>query len=415
MEGREAELKAMIRELVSFESRTGEEADAQAWLETRLDALGFECYRWEPDPAVFAAHPSFPPAETLPLEDRPSVAGVVPVGDPDAGPTIVLNGHIDVVPVEASSWSEPPFDPEWRDGRLYGRGALDMKSGLASCVYAALAAAERADEHGLDGRIVVESVAGEEAGGIGAVTAARSNPYPFERDAVIIAEPTDHALVTATAGSLMMRLTVHGKSAHAARAWEGESVLPHFETIRRAFTELERERAATVTHPLFADYETPWPITFGTVEAGEWASSVPGSLTAEMRIGIAPHETVREVEAASRARLESVCESDPWLTAHPPSLERFSVQFEGASVDPDAPIVSCVESAAADHGIDATREGFTSGTDARHYLAAGIPTVVFGPGSIDLAHAPDEHVEWEAVKRGYHVLADATVGALEAY
>ena len=416
MEIREDELRALASNLVSFESYPGEEAAVQAWLWERLGTLGFERYRWEPDPAVLKAHPSFPPIETLDLADRPSIAGVLEFGDPDAGPTIVLNGHADVVPVEASAWSADPFDPAWRDGQLYGRGSADMKGGLAACVIAALAVESVADDRGLNGRVVVESVAGEEEGGIGAATAAAANPYPFERDAAIVAEPTDFALVVAAEGSLMTRLEVTGKSAHAARAWEGESVLPHFEAIRRAFESLERERAEQVTHPLFTAYDSPWPVTFGRVEAGEWASSVPASLTAEIRIGVAPHETVADVEAAYRQRLETVCAERPWLADHPPTLERFSVQFEGSEVDPDEPIASCVEAAAVAHGTtDPSYEGFTGGTDARHYLDAGIPTVVFGPGSVDLAHAPDEHIEWDALRRGCQMLATATTTALEAY
>ena len=416
MDIREDELRALASNLVSFESYPGEEAAVQEWLWERLGALGFERYRWEPDPAVLTAHPSFPPIETLNLTNRPSIAGVLECGDPDAGPTIVLNGHADVVPVEASAWSEPPFDPAWHDGRLYGRGSADMKGGLAACVVAALAVKAVADDRGLNGRVVVESVVGEEAGGIGAATAAAMNPYPFERDAAIIAEPTDFALVVAAGGSLMTRLEVTGKSAHAARAWEGESVLPHFEQIRRAFNSLERERAEQVTHPRFTEYDAPWPVTFGRVEAGEWASSVPASLTAEIRIGVAPHETVAEVEAAYRHRLEDVCTERLWLTDHPPTLERFSVQFEGSEVDPDEPIVSCVETAAVAHGItDPSYEGFTAGTDARHYLGAGIPTVVFGPGSVDLAHAPDEHIGWDVLCRGCQMLATATTTALETY
>ncbi|ESS03882.1 MAG: peptidase M20 family protein, partial [uncultured archaeon A07HR67] len=369
MEIREAALRETVRELVSFDSYPGEEAAAQAWLRGRLDELGFETYTWEPDPDVLGAHPSFPPVETLQLDDRPSVAGVLELGDPDAGPTVVLNGHVDVVPIDEDAWDAAPFGPRWEDGRLYGRGSLDMKSGLTACVFAALAVEAEADDRGLDGRVVVESVVGEEEGGIGAATAAATNPYPFERDAAIIAEPSDFALVVAAEGSLMKRLELVGESAHAARTWEGESVLPHFERIRNAFKGLERERAERVTHPLFEGYDTPWPVNFGTVEAGTWASSVPAQLTAEIRIGVAPHETVDEVEAAYAARLDEVVQDDAWLADHPPTFERFSVQFEGSEVARDEPVVERVAAAAVAHGIEEpVYEGFTGGTDARHYI-----------------------------------------------
>ena len=410
-------MREALEGFVSFDSYPGEEAPAQAWLRGRLEALGFETYEWEPDAIALESHPSFPPAETLDLEDRPSVAGVLELGEPEAGPTLVLNGHADVVPVEEEAWTSDPFEPRWADGNLYARGALDMKGGVVACVFAALAVAERADREGedLDGRIVVESVAGEEEGGIGAAAAAMENPYPFERDAALIAEPTDFDVVIAAEGSLMKRLEIVGESAHAARTWEGESVLPHFERIRRAFEELERERAERVTHPLFEAFENPWPVNFGTVEAGTWASSVPAQLTSEIRIGVAPHETVAGVEAEFEAALDGIVEESDWLRAHPPAFERFSVQFEGSEIDRTEPVVERLVEAAAERGIaDPAYLGFTGGTDARHYIEAGIPTVVFGPGSVDLAHKPDEHVRWDDVVRASEIIAATAESYLAA-
>ena len=397
-------MRETLETFVSFASYPGEEAAVQSWFRERLDALGFQLYEWEPDAEALAAHPSFPPVETLELDDRPSVAGVLELGDPEAGPTLVLNGHADVVPVEEAAWTSDPFEPRWADGELYARGALDMKGGLVACVFAALAVAERGAD--LDGRLVVESVVGEEEGGIGAATAAMENPYPFERDAALIAEPSDFHVVIAAEGSLMKRLGIVGESAHAARTWEGESVLPHFERIRHAFEALERERAERVTHPLYEGYENPWPVNFGTVDAGSWASSVPARLTSEIRIGVAPHETVAEVEAEYRERLDEVVAESDWLSAHPPTFERFSVQFEGSEIDRTEPIVERLVDAAAGHGIaEPVFEGFTGGTDARHYIEAGIPTVVFGPGSVDLAHRPDEHVRWDDVVAASEIIA----------
>ncbi|WP_096388900.1 ArgE/DapE family deacylase [Halopenitus persicus] len=416
MRNRHDDLRETIESLVSYPSVPGEEGEVQRWLAGKLESLGFETYEWDPDPEVLAAHESFPDVETLDLADRPSVAGVLELGDPDAGPTVVLNGHADVVPVTEADWTSDPFTVRADGDTLYGRGVLDMKSGLALNVFAARAVADRAAESGdLDGRIVVESVVGEEEGGIGAAVAARKNPYPFERDAAIVTEPSSFDAVVAAEGSLMMRLRIFGKSAHAAQTWEGESVLPHFERIRHAFADLEAERCDRVTHSLYADYETPWPVNFGTVEAGNWASSVPAELTAEIRIGVAPHETVAEVEAEFRERLQAVVDADEWLRDHPPEFERFSVQFEGSEIDPDEPIVEAVRAAAADHGVEAPVEGFTGGTDARHLIDAGIPAVVFGPGDLATAHQPDECIAWSDVKTGRSIVADAAERFLREY
>ncbi|MBP1921795.1 acetylornithine deacetylase [Halorubrum alkaliphilum] len=433
------DMRAFAAGLCAIPSTAGEEAAAADWVRDRLDNIGFETYTWEADADLLADHPSFPDEpEAIDAVGRRSVAGVLAlggadvegdadgrengsngnaIGDDDAL-TVVLNGHIDVVPAEPAEWSSDPFEPEWGttdegDEILAARGAADMKSGVAACVGAALDVRDRVESGGIrlpDGglRIVVEAVAGEEDGGYGAATAALANPYPFERDAAIVAEPTELRPVVACEGSLMAELRLVGRSAHAATRWRGEDVLPRFEAIRRAFSALEDERTRTVSHPLFEEFPVPWPVVCGTIEAGSWASTVPAALTAEFRIGVAPGETVEEVERAFRDRLDSVVDDDPWLREHPPELERFSVQFEPSEIPGDAPIVAAVRAGLADAGLpDVEPVGATYGTDARHYIEAGIPTVVFGPGTIDEAHYPNETIEWEAVEDGRAAIAAA--------
>jgi len=357
-------MRAVMEDLIAFESTAGNETPAQEYIEGLLTDLGFETYRWTADADALADHPSFEPAADLALEDRPSVAGVFEFGDPDAGRTLVLNGHVDVVP-----------------------------------------AGETGDRE-LDGRLVVESVAGEEDGGLGAASAALSNPYPFERDAAVVAEPTDLQVVTATEGCLMARIGIEGTQAHAARRWEGESVLPAFERVRAAFEALERERAESVSHPLYDRFDVPWPIVIGRVSAGTWASNVPGTLTAELRAGVAPGESLDAVERACRETLEAVA-ADPAWTVDPPTFERFGVQFASAETDPGEPVVRALQEAMTASGLSGTAPvGETYGSDARHYIEAGIPTAVFGPGRIEGAHFPDESIHWPDVLAAGEVFAE---------
>ncbi|PSP75034.1 peptidase M20 [Halobacteriales archaeon QS_1_68_20] len=400
------ELRTLADGLVEHETTAGDEAPAQDWLETGLGDLGFETDTWTADPERLASHSSFPDdPDEISTADRPSVAGVLELGDPDDGQTLVLNGHVDVVPVERDLWDTDPFEAVRRGEDLVGRGAADMKSGLAACVVAARALA---DEGGVDGRVVVESVSGEEDGGVGAAAAALDNPYPFERDAAIIAEPTELRPVVATEGSVMARLRLTGRSAHAATAWRGESVLPHFEHLRAGLEEWEAERHEGVTHPLYEAFPTRWPLVVGRLSAGSWASTVPAELTAELRVGVAPGETVDEVERELREQVAALSEEDDWLAEHPPDLERFSVQFEPAEIDPDEPVVVAVQAAMQASGLeDAAPRGATYGADQRHYVAAGIPTVLFGPGSIEQAHFPNERIHWPDVETAAGVLADA--------
>jgi len=431
------DMRAFAADLCRFASTAGEEAAAADFVEGELDALGFETYAWDADPELLADHPSFPDdIDESDVAGRRSVAGVLALGGSNNGnprddaPTIFVNGHIDVVPAEPAEWSSDPFEPVWgesgnkREGNdtvetLTARGAADMKSGGAACIGAALDVREAVAAGAVDLpdaglRIVVEAVAGEEDGGYGAATAALANPYPFDRDAAIVAEPTELRPVVACEGSLMARLELVGRSAHAATRWRGEDVLPRFEAIREAFAELETERGETVDHPLYREFPVPWPVVCGTVEAGSWASTVPATLTAEFRIGVAPGETVDEVEETFRARLDDVVADDPWLREHPPTFERFSVQFEPAEIAVDEPIVEAARAGIVEAGLpDAEPTGATYGADSRHYIAAGIPTVLLGPGSITEAHYPDETIAWDEVERGREAIA-AAVGRFAA-
>jgi len=432
------DMRAFAAELCSFVSTAGNEAAAANFVERQLADLGFETVAWDADPELLADHPSFPDdLDTDDVAGRRSVAGVLALGSADVEsdtdenttddtPTVVLNGHVDVVPAERAEWSTDPFEPTWEtttegDETLTARGAADMKSGVSACIGAAVDVREQVERDGIELpesglRIVVEAVAGEEDGGYGAATAALANPYPFERDAAIVAEPTDLRPVIACEGSLMARLELPGRSAHAATRWLGEDVLPRFEAIRGAFSELESERGESVTHPLYEEFPVPWPVVCGTVEAGSWASTVPATLTAEFRIGVAPGETVDEVEARFRERLDEVAANDPWLREHPPTFERFSVQFEPAEIAVDEPIVEAARTGLIAAGVpDAEPTGATYGADSRHYVTAGIPTVVLGPGSITEAHYPDETIPWEEVERGREAIANAVSRFAKSY
>lgn len=404
------DIRSFTEALIEFETTACREADAQAWFKARLDDFGFETYEWTADAERLAAHPSFPddPAD-IDVADRPSVAGVLEFGDAEAGPTLVLDGHMDVVPADEANWDSPPYEPTWgNDGaELTARGAVDMKSPLAACVFAALDVAETAEEEGLNGRLVVESVVGEEEGGIGAAAAALDNPFPFDRDAALVAEPTDLTCITATEGTVMKELKITGRAAHAASRWVGEDVLDHFETIRAALYDLEAERTERCDHPLYQEFPIPAPICIGTVEAGNWASSVASSLTAGIRIGVLPGETVDEVEAEAEAAVQAVVDDDEWLSEHPPEFERFTIQFESAETDPDERVVTTLQEAMTATGLEDTDpRGATYGADNRHYVAAGIPTVLFGPGTIEQAHFPNETIQWADVEQARKTIAE---------
>ena len=205
----------------------------------------------------------------------------------------------------------------------------------------------------------------------------------------------------------MKRLQLQGRAAHAASRWAGEDVLPHFERIRAAFLELEAERTDATTHPLYQEFPVTAPVCFGKVNAGNWASSVPSSLTAEIRIGVLPGESVDEVEAVYEDALQAIVDGEEWLSEHPPGFDRFNIQFEPAETDAEERVVQELRAAMLETGIDDTApRGATYGADSRHYVAAGIPTVLFGPGTIEQAHFPDETIQWADVEQARETITE---------
>ena len=202
-------------------------------------------------------------------------------------------------------------------GLLYGRGACDMKGGLASRISALRALGELGVE--LDGDVTVAATVGEEDGGVGALATILRG---YRADAALICEPTRLRLVPAQGGALVFRLVVEGRATHAALRSRGvsalEKSLPFFEDLR----ELERERAATVGHPLFDILEDKAPINVGIVQSGNWPVTVPEPLVAEVRVGLVPGEDLAALRSSLSERIARVAGRDPWLREHPPRIER---------------------------------------------------------------------------------------------
>ncbi len=409
-------LIAFLRLLIAIPSLDGEESPAQRRVASWMQDAGLETDVWPIDLEELSHH-----ADWCHEVDRDEALGVVggygepaagsAAADSGAGRDLLFNGHIDVVPVGAeSAWTTPPWDPVVRGGRIYGRGAVDMKGGLV-CALFALKALRDADVR-LRGRVSVASVVGEEDGGTGTLaTILRGH----SADGAVVVEPTRLHVVPAQAGSLMFRLIVHGLSAHGCVRDEGVNAVEKFVPLFAALRRLEAERcgvagageadaageagrraavAGDPNSPLFAGYRLPWPIEVGTVRAGDWASSVPDTLVAEGRYGVAVGEDVDAARRAFEDAIARAAAADPWLAEHPPEVRWWGGRFDPAVTDPAHPIVTTVTGAAADlTGSAPPLEGVTYGADMRLLVNVGrIPTVLFGPGDVRVAHMPDEHV-----------------------
>ena len=278
-------------ELVRVPSVSGSDAenDAQQLLADRLDRTGYDVDHWRLDLDALTAHPDFPGMEVNRREAWGLVGRLPGSGD---GPTLMLNGHVDVVPTgDGAAWALPPFGAVRRDGRLYGRGACDMKGGLIAAIGAVDAL--RSAGVRLRGDVVVAAVQGEEDGGLGTFALLQRG---WRADACVIAEPTDLAVIPANSGALTFRLRVRGRATHAARRNDGVSAIEKFWPVWDALQRFEANRHRSVD-PLMQRWPLAHPLSIGSLTAGDWASSVPDLLVAEGRIGVALDEPVERRHA----------------------------------------------------------------------------------------------------------------------
>ncbi|BEL05463.1 ArgE/DapE family deacylase [Actinoplanes sichuanensis] len=372
-----------LLEILAVPSVTGSpaESELQHLLAARLDRLGLDVDLWSMDLAALRADPAFPGTEA-PREEAWGLVATT-AGDGD-GPTVILQGHVDVVPPADSA----QFIPRTEGDEIHARGACDMKAGVVANL-AALTAI-RAAGIKLPGRIAVHCVVGEEDGGLGAFATLRRG---HTGDACIITEPTGGTVITANAGALTFRIEVPGAATHASTRYAGVSAIDCYLPLHAALTRLEAARNTGID-PLMADYPIPYPLAVGIVRAGDWASTVPDLLVAEGRLGV----RLGEDPAAARADLErciaETAAADPWLRDHPPVVTWTGGQFASGRLPAGHPLEDLIRDAHRDvtgrPGLP--NRGAPYGSDLRLYSAAGVPTLQYGPGDVRLAHSAHEKV-----------------------
>ena len=382
-----------LRDLVRIPSATGEEAAAQNWLAQQMRHFGLDVDLWDIDVAELQRHPQFPGMEVDRGKDR--AVGLVATWRREAGAAsgrrLVFNGHIDVVPEgDRASWQHEPWRADLVDGRIYGRGACDMKGGLMAALFAIKAIKDSSVP--IDGSLMVQSVIGEEDGGIGTFASLLRG---HRGNAAIVCEPTRLNLIPAQAGALTFTVRVPGKSAHACVRLEGVSAIEKYLDIHRTLIQLERERNSEVEHPLLGKLPLPYPLSIGRVQAGNWSSSVPEELIFEGRIGVAMGEASDAVRRQFERTLLNLAEEDPWLRDHPQEIKWSGGQFESGEIPLDHPLVKLCQRCMVDlTGHEPVLQGAPYGSDLRLLVNfGGIPTVLFGPGDVRVAHMPDEHTE----------------------
>jgi acetylornithine deacetylase len=362
--------------LVAIPSVTGQEREALSWLAARAAELGLEAELVEHDLAALRAHPDHP-GEEAPRTELVTLDVTLRGTRPGR---LCLCAHVDVVGAGNEAWRHGPWSGAIEDGRLHGRGSVDMKGGVIAALHA-LAALRTAGA--ATPEVVLQCVPSEEDGGLGAFAALQRDD---RFDACLIPEPTGFAVVCAQAGALTFAGTVRGRAAHAAMRLEGRSAIDRYVAVHAALAEHEQRINADVEHPAMRALDLPYPVSVGRISAGEWSSSVPDRLKFEGRVGV----RVGEEPAAARAAFEAAVGADV-------EIAWTGGAYASAETDPAHPWVRRVLDAVRAERGSAAVAGVPWGADMRHYTARGIPTCMVGTSGIELAHAVDERVSIDEV------------------
>jgi acetylornithine deacetylase len=398
------ELVELVRALVRFDttsvdlspgsSRTeNEERELQALVAQRLERIGAGVDQWEPDPAAFAGHPMMPPWHHW--RGRPlTVATLRGTG---GGRSLVINGHVDVVdPGEEDRWTSPPFAADVREGRVYGRGAVDMKGGLGAALFALEALHACGIE--LAGDVVFEAVTDEETCAMGTVAAIARG---YRADAGLVPEPTGFDLWIATRGLLHGTLTAEGRSAHAEmnqphwREGGGVNAIQKAAFLLGALDRLSAEWASRPDkrHPLLGAPS----INPTIIRGGSFISNVPERCDVAVNTTYLPANADADgYGSVPRGEIEravsDAAAADEWLAGHTPAWSWYT-DYPPSEIDPDTAIVGAVQAAARELGVDAAARGIDTTYDGALLTRfAQTPSPAFGPGDLARAHAPDEWV-----------------------
>ncbi|HEY8481786.1 MAG TPA: ArgE/DapE family deacylase [Spirillospora sp.] len=383
-------LAGLLSDLVRVPSVGGSpaEVEIQARLAAWLRDEGLEVDHWPLPLDVLAAEADFPGMEAPRTEAWGLVGRLPGTGD---GRSLMLTCHVDVVPPgDASAWSGDPFGGRVDGDRLYGRGACDMKGGLAAALLAVRALRRARPPARPRGDVLIACVPGEEDGGLGSYGLLRRG---WRADACVIPEPTGLDVVPANAGALTFRLRIRGRAAHAARRDAGVSAVERFLPVFTALRDLERRRNTGVD-PLMERWRLPYAIEIGTVHAGDWSSTVPDELVAEGRMGVALDEPEEAARRALENAVADVCASDDWLSRHPVEVEWWGGRFAPCRLpgDDGGLLDALIDAHTGVTGEAPDVWGAPYGSDLRILTGlGGIPAVQYGPGDLSVMHGPDEY------------------------
>ncbi|WLD91504.1 peptidase [Alkalihalobacillus sp. AL-G] len=390
LEEHREEAVSFLQKLVQEGSVQGNEEGVQRLVRDRLTDINLEVDFWIPDDDAFLNHPYFC-ATRKDFSKSPNVVGKWT--GTGGGKSLVLNGHVDVVPSgDPNQWDHDPFSGQVQDGKMYGRGVTDMKGGNVSLLLALQCLKDMGVS--LKGDVLFHSVIEEESGGAGTLAAILRG---YTADAALIPEPTNMKIFPAQQGSRWFRITVPGRSAHGGTRYEGVSSIEKSMLIIQQIQQLEKVRNARVKSPLYEKTPIPLPINIGSINGGSWPSSVPDVVTIEGRVGVGPDETLEAVTEEFEQALHDI--DDEWLNIHPVKIEWFGAQWLPGSIDVEHELMGILQSRFKEVvGREPEIEASPWGTDGGLLTQVGnTPSIVIGPGVTSVAHYPNEYIELDKI------------------
>jgi acetylornithine deacetylase len=399
----------VLTRLVANASTIGNESGAQEVFAAELELAGFTVTRFEIPESI-----ADDPDAGIP---RISYAGRYDIvgqrGAADAPRTLMLNGHMDVVPADdLSRWTTPPFEPTVTDGWLVGRGAGDMKAGFTVGLLA-LWALDEISPGWMTGGLSFVAAIEEEATGNGTLASVRAG---YTADAAVLLEPTDLDILLGGISLIWVSIEIDGLAGHAEHAMESVNPIlgayPVIAALQALEAEMNADHASGVgADAAFASTAHPYNVNIGRLHAGDWASSVPAVARLDVRVGHPGTWTSDEAFARVKAAVESGLAGDTWFAAHPPRLTMTGYRAQRYLQDASAEVVARLGAAHADvHGVQPERVAIGSTTDARFYVnQAGMPALAYGPRTRNM-HGTDEAVELASILACAKVVARFLAG-----
>lgn len=391
---------SFLAELASHPSTRGNEQSAQRFMAEQLNERRYVTDIWAIDVNDIAHLPGFSPV----IGDYADAINVVGThrSQSGRGKSLILNGHIDVVPAgPLDMWNTPPFEPRVDGGSMFGRGVGDMKGGLVANLFALDALRQVGYLPAAD--VYIQSVVEEECTGNGALACLQRG---YRADAALIPEPFDEQLIKAQVGVIWLQVHLKGVPVHVLNAGSGFSAIEAAIPLISELRELEKRWNHTEDkHPLYEHLDHPLNLNIGRIEGGDWASSVPAWCCFDVRMAIYPGQDIDAARAEIEACLQKAADADTFLRKNRPQIIYHGFLAEGyALAEHDKPetyqaIASLEDAHKTVTGDTLKQAPVTATTDARFFgLYADTPALVYGP-TAEAIHGFNEHVNLDSLRR----------------